>query len=250
MPISDDILGVIPARWDSKRFPGKPLALLKDKPLIQWVWEKANQVQGVDNWLVATDDRRIRESVIEFGGEAVMTSTDHPSGSDRIAEVARERSEDIIINIQGDEPALDPAAVEAMINALHLDENAGVGTAAFPIKSVAELDDPNVVKVAFDLHHRALLFSRSPIPHIRDQRDQQSWIAQGVHYRHLGIYAYRRDVLMAFSQWEPGPLELAENLEQLRFLERGITMVCALVDRGSPGVDTPDDLRRLEQMIQ
>jgi 3-deoxy-manno-octulosonate cytidylyltransferase (CMP-KDO synthetase) len=107
-----------------------------------------------------------------------------------------------------------------------------------------------VVKVAFDLRNRALMFSRSPIPHVRDQEDRQKWIAQGIHYRHLGVYAYRREALMAFSKWEPGPLELAENLEQLRFLEHGVAVACALVDKGSPGVDTPDDLHRLEQIIQ
>jgi 3-deoxy-manno-octulosonate cytidylyltransferase (CMP-KDO synthetase) len=250
MPITDDILGVIPARWGSRRFPGKPLAILNGKPLIHRVWERAVRVKGVGSWLVATDDRRILETVIGFGGKAVMTSSDHASGTDRIAEVMQGRSENIIVNIQGDEPALDPASVETMINALQMDKQAGVGTAAFPIRSMEELDDPNVVKLVFDLRNRALMFSRSPIPHIRDRQDRQAWIAQGIHYRHLGVYAYRREALMAFSRWEPGPLELAESLEQLRFLEHGVPVACALVDHGSPGVDTPDDLRRLEQIIQ
>ena len=250
MPILDDILGVIPARWGSKRFPGKPLAILKGKPLIQWEWERAVRVKGVDSWLVATDDHRIFDAVIGFGGEAVMTSPDRASGTDRIAEVLHGRSEAVIVNIQGDEPMLDPASVTAMIEALQADNKAGVGTAAFPIRSVEELDDPNVVKVVFNLHNRALIFSRSPIPYIRDQEDRQVWIARGVHYRHLGVYAYRREALMEFSKWDPGPLELAENLEQLRFLEHGVLIACALVDHGSPGVDTPNDLGRLEKIIQ
>jgi 3-deoxy-manno-octulosonate cytidylyltransferase (CMP-KDO synthetase) len=244
-----DILGVIPARWASKRFPGKPLAMLKGKPLIQWVWERAFQVYGVSEWLVATDDSRIKDVVRQFGGTAVMTSSGHASGTDRIAEVCRDRSEQIIVNIQGDEPLLDPKAVEQMIVALNSDDAAAVGTAAFPIRSLEELDDPNVVKVSLDRSHRALMFSRSAIPYVREQQDRRCWIDLGIHYRHLGVYVYRREALFDFCRWKPGPLEQAEKLEQLRFLEHGIPIICALVDKGSPGVDTPEDLNQLIKMI-
>jgi len=248
--VPTDILGVIPARWGSKRFPGKPLALLKGKPLIQWAWERAQEVGVVASWLVATDDRRILETVQAFGGNAVLTAADHASGTDRIVEVMTGRSNSLVVNIQGDEPLLDPRAVEAAISTLCADPESGVGTAAFPILTSEELDDPNVVKVLFDLDHRALAFTRAPVPFVRDQPNRQSWTARGVHYRHLGVYVYRREALTAFSSWKPGPLEQAENLEQLRFLEYGVSIVCALVDMGSPGVDTPEDLRRLEQLMQ
>ncbi|KPL07628.1 hypothetical protein AMJ86_03795, partial [bacterium SM23_57] len=171
------------------------------------------------------------------------------SGTDRIAEVAKDRSEQMIVNIQGDEPLLDPKAVEAMIGALNSDDGAAVGTAAFPIRSLEELDDPNVVKVSLDLNHRTLTFTRSALPYVRDQQNRRSWIDRGIHYRHLGVYAYRREALFDFCRWKPGPLEQAEKLEQLRFLEHGIPIVCALIDKGSPGVDTPEDLHQLITMI-
>jgi 3-deoxy-D-manno-octulosonate cytidylyltransferase len=244
-----DILGVIPARWESKRFPGKSLAILKGKPLIQWVWERAVQVKGVSKWLVATDDKRIYETVFGFMGLAVMTSPHHHSGTDRIAEVVEKNPAEIIINVQGDEPLLEPSSVEAILSAMELDSEAQVGTAAFPIHSMAELDDPNVVKVLIDLNHRALAFSRSPIPYVRDSESLQSWLDLGIHYCHLGCYVYRREALLRFAHWEPGPLEQAEKLEQLRFLEHGIPMICTIVSQGSPGVDTPEDLQRIERMI-
>jgi len=247
--VPTDILGVIPARWGSKRFPGKPLALLKGKPLVRWAWDRAQQVRNVASWLVATDDRRILEAVQAFGGNAILTASDHATGTDRIAEVIAGRSNTLVANIQGDEPLLDPKAVEAAISALCAHPDAGVGTAAFPIHTLEELEDPNVVKVLLDLDHRALAFTRSPVPFVRDQSDRRSWIARGIHYRHLGVYLYRREALTAFSRWKPGPLEQAESLEQLRFLEHGVAIVCALVDKGSPGVDTPEDLHRLEQLI-
>jgi len=246
---SADILGVIPARWDSKRFPGKSLALLKEKPLIQWVWERAIQVKGVSNWLVATDDQRIYNAVVGFGGQAVMTSSHHTSGTDRIAEVVEKRQEAIIVNIQGDEPLLEPVTIETILSALESNRETQVGTAAFPIRSVTELNDPNVVKVLLDLNHRALAFSRSPVPYVRDHKSHQSWLDLGIHYCHIGCYVYRREALLQFSRWNPGPLELAEKLEQLRFLEHGIPMVCVIVNQGSPGVDTPEDLQRIEQII-
>ena len=244
-----DILGVIPARWESKRFPGKSLAILKGKPLIQWVWERASQVKGVSKWLVATDDQRIYEAVFGFGGQVVMTSSHHTSGTDRIAEVIEKNPVDIIINVQGDEPLLEPSSVEAILSAMELDTEAQVGTAAFLIRTVAELDDPNVVKVLLDLNHRALAFSRSPIPYVRDSESRQSWLDLGIHYCHLGCYVYRREALLQFSRWGPGPLERAEKLEQLRFLEHGVPMVCVIVSQGSPGVDTPEDLSRIEKLI-
>ena len=246
---SSDILGVIPARWGSKRFPGKPLARLSDKPLIQWVWERAIQVNGVSQWLVATDDERISDAVQAFGGQALMTSPDHQSGTDRIIEVIQKYPHQIIVNIQGDEPLLNPRSVETIIHALESDPEAAVSTAAFPIHSHEELDDPNVVKVAVSKNHRALIFTRAAIPHVRDQASRSAWTKLGIHYRHLGVYVYRRETLITYSQWEPGPLETAEKLEQLRFLEHGAVMTCPLVEDGSPGVDTPEDLRNIARLM-
>jgi 3-deoxy-D-manno-octulosonate cytidylyltransferase len=246
---ASDTLGVIPARWGSRRFPGKVLANLRGKPVIQWVWEKAVQVKGISKWLVATDDNRIFDAVGGFGGSAVMTSPDHPSGTDRIVEVMEGRTESIIVNVQGDEPLLNPDGVESMLAALKASPERMVGTAAYPIRALEELDNPNVVKVLLDRKSRAIAFSRSPIPYIRNRQSRQSWLELGVHYRHLGMYAYRREALEQFSQWEPGPLERAEQLEQFRFLEHGVPMICALVDHGSPDVNTPEDLKKIEQLL-
>ncbi len=249
MADSSDILGVIPARWDSKRFPGKPLVKLHDKPLIQWVWERAVQVNGVSQWLVATDDSRISDAVQAFGGQALMTSTEHQSGTDRIIEVIQHYPHQMVVNIQGDEPLLNPRSVEIIIQALASDPEAAVSTAAFPIQSKEELNDPNVVKVAVSKNHRALMFTRAAIPHIRDQASRSAWTNLRIHYRHLGVYAYRRKALLTYSQWKPGPLETAEKLEQLRFLEHGAVVACPLVEDGSPGVDTPEDLRNIERLL-
>ena len=249
MSDTSDILGVIPSRWGSKRFPGKPLATLHGKPLIQWVWERAIQVDGISQWLVATDDKRISDAVRAFGGQALMTSPTHQSGTDRIIEVIEHHPHQIIVNIQGDEPLLNPRSVETIIQALAADPDAAVSTAAFPIHNLKELDDPNVVKVVVNKNHRALMFTRAAIPHVRDQASRSAWTNLRIHYRHLGVYVYRRDTLLTYAQWKPGPLELAEKLEQLRFLEHGAVVACPLVEDGSPGVDTPEDLRNIEQLI-
>ncbi len=249
MADSSDILGVIPARWGSKRFPGKPLVKLHGKTLIQWVWERAVQVNGVSQWLVATDDERISHAVRAFGGQALMTSPEHQSGTDRIIEVIQHYPHQIVVNIQGDEPLLNPKSVETIIQALESDPEAAVSTAAFPIRSIKELDDPNVVKVAVSKNHRALMFTRAAIPHVRDQSTRSEWTNLRIHYRHLGVYGYRRKALLTYSQWKPGPLEMAEKLEQLRFLEHGVVVACPLIEDGSPGVDTPEDLRNIERLL-
>jgi 3-deoxy-manno-octulosonate cytidylyltransferase (CMP-KDO synthetase) len=178
-----------------------------------------------------------------------MTSPDHQSGTDRIVEVIEHYPHRIVVNIQGDEPLLNPKSVETIIEALASDPDAAVGTAAFSIHSLKELDDPNVVKVVVSQNQRALMFTRAAAPHVRDQAARSEWINLKIHYRHLGVYVYRRDALLTYAQWKPGPLELAEKLEQLRFLEHGAVVACPLVENGSPGVDTPEDLVDIEQLL-
>jgi 3-deoxy-manno-octulosonate cytidylyltransferase (CMP-KDO synthetase) len=226
---------IIPARWGSTRFPGKPLHPLAGKPLIRHVWERCAKVRGVDRVIVATDDMRIAEAVFEFGAEVAVTSPRYPSGTDRIAAVAQNLSGfSLIVNVQGDEPFLEPRLVERLIAALRADRKADMATAACPLEP-AELDNPNCVKVVTDLEGSALYFSRSPVPADRDGD------AHPARFRHLGIYAYRRKFLLEFVKWKQTPLEKSEKLEQLRALEHGATIRVLTTRATGPGVDTPED---------
>ena len=241
------IVGIIPARYASHRLPGKALAKLAGKPMIQHVYERALRAPSLERLLVATDDERIRDAVLEFGGEAVMTDPAHPTGTDRLAEVVRGLEDvSIVVNIQGDEPLLSPDAIEAVIAPLLLDPKLSMSSAMSPLPDPREARNPNIVKVVTDLQGRALYFSRSPIPLPREDSD-----APGPWMKHIGLYAYRRDFLLEFTQFEPTELERCERLEQLRALEHGHRIQMALLEADeSIGVDTPEDLERVRQVLE
>jgi 3-deoxy-manno-octulosonate cytidylyltransferase (CMP-KDO synthetase) len=240
-----EVTVIIPARWASTRFPGKPLVPLRGKPLVQHVWERAGRAKRVGRIIIATDDMRIAEAAFDFGAEVALTSPKHPTGTDRLAEVAKKlKSASIILNVQGDEPDIAPSTIDRLAEALQDDSKLGMVTAANPLTDPADVQDPNVVKVVTDLAGRALYFSRSVIPHDRDGRG-------GIKYlRHQGVYGYRRKVLLGFVKWKPTPLEQAEKLEQLRALEHGIAIGVIVVCRGSVGVDVPGDVAKAERALR
>ena len=240
------IVGVIPARYASTRFPGKPLALIQRKPLIQHVVERCQQARSLSEVIVATDDTRIWEVAQNFC-RAEMTSPDHPSGSDRIAEVARRCECDAVVNIQGDEPLIDPAVIDAVAGAL---DGCEMSTAATPLTSAAEYDNPNVVKVVVNVAGRALYFSRRTIPFVRDAATAEAQMAAFPFLKHLGIYGYRRETLLRLVQWPVSALERAEKLEQLRALEHGVPVAVVQVDYDSICVDVPADVKRVEQILR
>ncbi|HXT11730.1 MAG TPA: 3-deoxy-manno-octulosonate cytidylyltransferase [Candidatus Angelobacter sp.] len=241
------ILGVIPARYASTRFPGKPLALIAGKPLIQRVVERCRQAKSLGDVIVATDDSRIAEAARAFC-RVEMTRADHPSGSDRIAEVAARSECDAVVNIQGDEPLIDPAVIDAVAGALAQSE---MSTAATPIQNVAEYDNPNVVKVVVNAAGRALYFSRRTIPYLREaaSRSANEQLAAFPFLKHLGIYGYRRETLLRLVRFPVSPLENAEKLEQLRALENGIPIAVVKVNYDSVGVDVPEDVARVEKIL-
>lgn len=240
------VLAVIPARYASARFPGKALVSLGGKPMIQRVWERVRQASSPDAILVATDDERIRSAVMAFGGEAVMTRADHRSGTERVAEVAAGRSDaELIVNVQADEPLLEPAAIDAAVEALRSNTDVHVATLAVPIGNPAEIMDPNVVKTVLDFDGNALYFSRAPIPWVRDRAGP----VHAKHLKHLGLYAFRRDALLEFDTFPVGDLERIEQLEQLRWLENGYRIRVVETEYDSIGVDTPEDAARVEQLL-
>jgi len=233
---------VIPARYASTRLPGKPLLRETGKYLVQHVYERACQAAGVDLVVVATDDPRIASAVRGFGGRVEMTRRDHPSGTDRVAEVALRLDADCVVNLQGDEPLIEPASVETLIRVLG-DSDADMATLAAPIQSAEQWRNPNCVKVVCDADGRALYFSRSPIPFVRD--GQPDFGARPPCFlQHLGIYAYRRRFLFTLADLPPHPLEQLEKLEQLRVLAHGRRLQVGVVGHGTPGVDTYDDYQR------
>jgi 3-deoxy-manno-octulosonate cytidylyltransferase (CMP-KDO synthetase) len=236
---------VLPARWGSTRFPGKPLHIIAGKPLIQHVWERCQACTRLDEIIVATDDRRIYEAVSAFGGKAVLTSPDHPTGTDRIAEAAMAVPQAThIINIQGDEPLIDPALIDELAAVMAADSSLDMATAANPMDPAdPAVQDPNVVKVAVALDGRALYFSRSPLPFFRNPVDGLPVL------RHKGIYAYQRSFLDRFITWPPSPLEKAESLEQLRALENGASIHVILTSDTSPGVDTLEQAHEIERLL-
>ena len=241
------ILGVIPARFASTRFPGKPLHLIAGRPLIQHVVERCRQAGTLAEVIVATDDERIAAVVRAFC-RVEMTRTDHPSGTDRIAEVMERVGADAAVNIQGDEPLIDPAVVDAVAGAL---AEAGMSTAATPIRDAAEYDNPNVVKVVVSAAGRALYFSRRTIPYLREaaSRSVAEQLAAFPFLKHLGIYGYRREILRQLVQLPVSRLEQAEQLEQLRALDHGIAIVVVPVEHDSVGVDVPADVERVERLL-
>ncbi len=241
------VIGVIPARWASTRLPGKSLVSLCGKPMIQRVVERARSATSLSAVIVATDDERIAAVVRGFGGEAVMTRTDHPSGTDRIAEAIGSRAADLVVNIQGDEPLLDPALIDRLVEQMRTEADWDMGTAAAPITDEADRLSPSVVKVVWGARHQALYFSRSVIPFIRDASDAGM---AGLYWRHLGLYAYRAGFLRKLVAAPPCALELAEKLEQLRALHLGARMVVIETAETGIGVDTPADVARVEKMIR
>lgn len=248
---------VIPARYDSTRFPGKPLALLKGKPLIQHVYEGCLGASLVKDVMVATDSEAILEKVLSFSGKAVMTSSKHLSGTDRVAEVASQLDYDIIVNVQGDEPLINPQMIDDVVDLLS-DSSADMGTLTKKIDNPEDIMDPNVVKVVFDKDNFALYFSRSPIPYHRDLLGsigfnvvvkEKSLPDDFVMYKHVGIYSYRKEVLLRLSSMRQTRLEEIERLEQLRALENGFKIKVKETIFETIGVDTPEDMERVEEWL-
>jgi 3-deoxy-manno-octulosonate cytidylyltransferase (CMP-KDO synthetase) len=241
------ITAIIPCRYDSKRFEGKPLALILGKPMIQWVYERAKQASGLADVVVATDDERIYACVEGFGGRALMTASTHQSGSDRAAEAAEAlglRDEDIVINIQGDQPAFDARCLSEVVSPLADDSELVMSTLIYRITDPAKIRDPNCVKCVFDRQNFALYFSRAPLPFGRDGA------VPGDIFKHLGIYAYRKHFLQRFASLPQGRLEAVEKLEQLRALEHGYRIKVVETRFDSKGVDKPEDIQKLEGVLK
>lgn len=235
---------VVPARYHSTRFPGKPLAMISGRPLIEWVYRRALEIEGADRVIVATDDERIAGAVRRVGGNVVMTSEGHATGTDRVAEVARDATDDLIFNLQGDEPIFSTELVQEMIVKLSRSSTLDIVTAAHAILSAEELENPNVVKVVMDRAGRALYFSRAPIPYMRSgvDEEQRGW-------RHIGIYGFRRESLLRFSALPQTPLEQRECLEQLRAIENGMVIGVVKTDAVTIGVDVPQDIKTVEKVL-
>jgi 3-deoxy-manno-octulosonate cytidylyltransferase (CMP-KDO synthetase) len=237
-------VGIIPARWGSTRFPGKLLHPIAGQPLLQHVWERCQQAQSLDAVIIATDDMRIAQAAFDWGAEVSLTSSQHASGTDRIAEVARNlRSVTHIINVQGDEPLIEPKLIDRLATALRRDRTLEMITAAHPFEDAAKASSPHQVKVIVDLRGNALYFSRFAIPFPRDRSAPVKYL------RHQGIYGFRRKTLLQFVKWKSTPLERAESLEQLRALENGVKVYVLITKHGSPGVDTLEDAVALERKL-
>ena len=236
-------VGIIPARWSSTRFPGKPLHLIAGKPLLQRVWERCRRASSLDSVIIATDDMRIAEHAFDWGAEVALTSPRHESGTDRVAEVVRNAKQfAFVINIQGDEPLIDPHLINRLFGKLRSDGKIDIVTAAHSFENPADASSPHQVKVVVDTRGRALYFSRAAIPFPGNPSK--------INYlRHQGIYGFRRDALLRFVNWKQGPLERAESLEQLRALENGVNVHVLLTKHGTPGVDTPADAAALERKL-
>lgn len=239
------VVVVIPARYASSRLPGKPLMELGGKPMVQRVYERAKLAQTVERVVVATDDQRIVDAVKAIGGEARMTRPDHRTGTERIAEVAAHEPGNIFVNVQGDEPLIDPAAIDTAVGALLEEPAAQIATVATAIRHAGDIMDPNVVKTVLDFEGNALYFSRAPIPWIRDTQ-QKIYVK---YWKHLGLYVFQRDALLEYPTLPHGELEKIEQLEQLRWLENGWKMRVAEVARDSVSVDVPEDVARVEKML-
>ena len=238
------ILGVIPARYASTRFPGKVLVPIAGKSMLQHVYERASLARYLTSTIIATDDERVYEAARGFGARVRRTRSDHPSGTDRVAEVASAEDAEFVVNIQGDEPLIDPAAIDAAILPLVHDPEIPMGTLKKRIEDRREISDSNVVKVITDYAGNAIYFSRCPIPYVREQA------VPPVHFKHIGLYIYRRDFLLAYPSLRVGPLEQAERLEQLRALENGYPIRVVETEYESLGVDTPEDLERVSQLFE
>jgi 3-deoxy-manno-octulosonate cytidylyltransferase (CMP-KDO synthetase) len=248
-------LGIIPARWNSARFPGKPLHPIAGKPLLKHVWERSLRAKSLDLVVIATDDMRIASAGFEWGAEIALTSSKHLSGTNRVAEVARKTKQfAYVINIQGDEPLIDPHLIDKIVEKLQSDRKVGIVTAAHPFENPADAFSAHQVKVVLDLRGTALYFSRAAIPFPRNGgfsiAEAPGRLGKRLSLlRHQGVYGFRRQTLLQFVRWKPSPLERAESLEQLRALENGVTVHVLVTATGSPGIDTPEDATALEQKL-
>lgn len=244
--VSRNVLAVIPARFASTRLPGKPLASIAGRPMIQHVVERVRGAQLVSSILVATDDERILKAVEAFGGKAIITRPDHHTGTDRVAEVAAHVSADVYINIQGDEPLIDPGIIDAVIAAMLEDDSIQIATPCAAITQPKEIMDPNVVKVTRDFDSNGLYFSRAPIPWVRDT----GATVAASHWKHIGLYGFVRDTLLEFPTLPPGELERVEQLEQLRWLENGFRIRVVETEYDAVSVDVPADIERVEKILR
>ncbi len=249
--MKQQVTAIIPARYGSTRFPGKPLALICGRPMIAHVYERVVRAQLVDRAIVATDDERIAETVTAFGGEVAMTRSDHPTGTDRLAEVAARLDSELIVNVQGDEPLIAPQMIDEAVAPLLDNPAVAMGTLAGRLETLDDYLSPNVVKVVKDASGRALYFSRSPIPAVREMSTEElaGALPQLPVWRHIGLYVYRRELLLEYPRWPQTPLEKLECLEQLRALERGVHLHVAQTRWACHGVDTPADLARVEALL-
>ena len=250
MPTDEKILAVIPARWASTRFPGKPIADILGKPMVQWVSERAQKANLINEVVIATDDKRIYDAVLDFGGQAVMTSPNHQSGTDRVAEVVRNIECDIVVNVQGDEPLIPSENIDLVIKPLLDSGDLSASTLMVAIHSWSEMLDPNICKVVVDNVGRALYFTRAPLPYNRDHECVDKSKVDGANqmifgYKHIGVYAYRKSFLLKFSNMKTSRLENTEKLEQLRILENGYSIQVVETKQNSIGVDQPNDLDRI-----
>lgn len=243
-PSPANVVAVIPARWGSTRFPGKVLAPLNGKPMIQHVWERVRQVDALRRVLVATDDERVATAVQEFGGEAVMTLATLPSGTDRVAQAVQQIEAQVVVNVQGDEPLVEPAMVASLVDLMTAHPQISMATLKHRLTDPREVASPHLVKVVTDSTGWALYFSRAPIPYARHPGAGPGW------FKHLGLYAYQRAFLEELVAWPPSPLELAEGLEQLRALDHGARIMVLETPHDTVGVDTPDDASRVAALLR
>ena len=240
------IVGIIPSRYGSSRFPGKPLALIKGKSMIEHVFLRASECERLTDIWIATDDQRIKSRVEEFGGKVIITKREHPTGTDRVAEAARYlklSSSDIVVNIQGDQPLFKGNVLNLLIDSMLNDPSIQMSTLIYRIRDKREIDDRNCVKVVMDLNGFAIFFSRSPIPFYRDSEIER------IYYKHLGFYAYRMNFLQRYTTLPRGRLEIAESLEQLRAIENGIKIKVVESPFDSYEVDTPQDIEKIERLL-
>jgi 3-deoxy-manno-octulosonate cytidylyltransferase (CMP-KDO synthetase) len=244
------VIGVIPARYSSTRFPGKPLVDILGKPMIQWVYENATGSKLLDFLIVATDDERIYNVVKSFGGNVIMTPSDIQTGTDRVAYVLNEFDADIVANIQGDEPLLTSEMIDRAIEPFLNSEKVDISTLAVKINDVDLIFNPNVVKVVFDKDKIALYFSRSPIPFCRDAKNEKDWLKLGNFYKHIGLYVYSRESLLRFVSLRRSSLEEIEKLEQLRALENGFRIKVVISESDTIGVDTPEDVEKVVAFLK
>src|SRR5580692_11578983 len=242
-------IAIIPARYASTRLPGKVLVVLDGKTMIQRVWERARSASKISRVIIAADDERIVQAANAFGAEAVMTRAEHRSGTERVAEVAATAvrgGDDVFVNVQGDEPLIEPAAIDAAVEAVESDDQVSIATLAVPITRPADIMDPNIVKVVLDFDDNALYFSRAPIPWVRDRQSP----VHARHLKHLGLYSFRRAALLDFPTLPLGDLERIEQLEQLRWMENGYKIRVAETPHDSVSVDVPEDVTRVEQLLR